>query len=193
MANHYYKIGKKGTVLLLIASLGFLIASIWLMEMQIKPKNIGKIEYASIELGNKGVDQMYYIDKAAEYSLKNVLEIKSRTYQQGLTIKQICNLQLDECQQGKADCQANLKLFCKDELENAFKTEFSKYLGNLIIQTGSDVLVNDYRFEIKEITSNMTAKTREIEITGKTTKNLQGKAEGIEYKIKPNFRVKAKL
>jgi hypothetical protein len=193
MANHYYKIGKKGTVLLLIASLGFLIASIWLMEMQIKPKNIGKIEYSLIELGNKGIDQMYYTDKAAQYSLKNALEIKSRTYQQGLTIKQICNLQLDECQQGKADCQTNLKLFCKDELEKAFKEEFSKYLGNLIIQTGSEVLITDYQFEITEITSNMTAKTREIEITGKTTKTLQGKAESIEYKIKPNFRARAKL
>ncbi|MFH1211262.1 MAG: hypothetical protein V1645_05110 [archaeon] len=193
MANRYSKLKKKGTILLIIASLGFLIASIWLMQMQIKPKNIGRIEFAATGIGNRAQDQMYYIDKAAEYSLNKALNVKSRTYQQGLTMKEICNIQLDQCQQGKPDCQANLKLFCEDEVAKAFKEKFSEYLSELNTQTGSTLDANDYELTVKEISSNMTAKTRQIEILGKTTKTLKIKEEEIEYSIKPNFRAKAKL
>lgn len=183
---------KNGTVLLLIASIGFLIASLWMMQTQIKPRNIGNVEFAIIDLGNEAQNQLYYIDKAAEYSLNKSLEIKSRHYTGEYTNKQVCNLQLNACKEDE-ECKTNLKLFCEDELAKGFKEEFSKYLKTFNEQTGNKLDVNDYSIEIKIITSEMTTKIREVEVVGKTEKNLEAKKEGVEHRIKPNFRTKTSL
>lgn len=191
-----FRKNRKGTVLLLIASIGFLIASVWLMQSEIKPKNIGSIEFAVLELGNSGQNNLYYIDVSAEYSLINALEIKSRNYQsqqKTYTNKEVCNLQLDACQKGATDCKTNLKLFCEDEIEKAFRERFSKYLENLNKETKNELSIKDYQLEIKTITSEMTTKVREIEVVGKTEKTIKTKEGNIEYSIKPNFRVRVKL
>jgi hypothetical protein len=196
MANHYYKINKKGTVLLLIASLGFLIASIWLMQSQIKPKNIGTVEFDSLKLGNEGQNELFYIDQSAEYSLKNALEIKSRNYKTGdktYTNREVCNLQLDACRDGKPDCKTNLKVLCEDEVLKAFKDMFAQYLQTLNKETTTNIGIEDYQFETKTITSDTTAKIREIQIIGRTIKTLQSKEGDVEYNIKPNFKTKTKL
>lgn len=185
--------GKKGTVLLLIASIGFLMACFWLMETQIKPRNIGNIEYTIIKLAREEENNLYYIDKAAEYSLKEALEVKSRTYQSGFTTKQICNLQLDACQEGKPDCEKNLKLFCEDEIEKGFREKFAKYLQTLNTEKGSNLGINDYEFKAKAVTSDMTTKIKEIEITGKTGKKLRAAEGDVEYSVNPNFKVKIRI
>lgn len=193
MANRKF---KKGTILLLIASLGFLVASIWMIQTQLKPKNIGDIQFAVLDLGNGGQDKLFYIDKAVEYSLKNALEIKSRIYksqEKTYTNKEVCNLQLDACKEKKPDCETNLKLFCNDEVEKGFKESFTKYLEILNAETNNKLEINDYQFEIKTITSEIMTKAREIEITGKTTKTLKSKEGDVGYSINPNFRVRAEL
>ncbi|MEM4244721.1 MAG: hypothetical protein QW404_00085 [Candidatus Nanoarchaeia archaeon] len=190
------KANKKGTILLLMASLGFLIASIWLMQSQIKPKNIGEIEFNTIQLGNKAENNLFYIDRAAEHSLKKALDIKSRNYQSATktyTNKEVCNLHIDACKDKKPDCETNLKIFCQDEVVNAFKQTFTKYLEILNTETGSNVEIADYKIEARVITSEMTEKIREIEIIAKTTKDIKTKEGEVEHSIKPNFKAKAKL
>ncbi len=189
MAN---RTSKKGTILLLIASIGFLVASIWLMQVHIKPKNTGNTEFDIVNLGNEGENYLYYIDRAAELSLQKALDVKSREYktqEKTYTNREVCNIQLDACKEGKPDCETNLKLFCKDEMLKAFKENFDKYIKTFNEETGKQLDIRDYQFEIK----TTTTKTREIEITGKTNKALEEKKEGIEYSIKPNFRVKVKI
>ncbi len=190
------KANKKGTILLLMASLGFLVASIWLMQSQIKPKNIGEIEFNAIQLGNKAENNLFYIDRAAQHSLKKALDVKSRNYQsqdKTYTNKEVCNLHIDVCKEKKPNCEANLKIFCQDEVTNAFKQIFTKYLEIFNKETGSKIEITDYEIEARIITYEMTEKVREIEIIAKTTKEIKTKEGDVEHSIKPNFRTKAKL
>ncbi|MFH1332136.1 MAG: hypothetical protein ABIH63_02525 [archaeon] len=193
MAN---RISKKGTIILLIASIGFLIASIWLMQVHLKPRNIGSVEFTALKLGNQGQNHLYYIDKAAEYSLSNALDVKSRNYktqEKVYTNREVCHLQLDACREGKADCETNLKLFCEDEVLKAFKENFAQYIQIFSRETEQKLDVNDYEFQIKTITSEMTTKIRDIEVTGKTTTELKEEEGGVKYSMTPNFKVKVKI
>ncbi len=196
MGKHKSKYNKKGTILLLITSIGFLLAIFWLMQTQVKPKNIGEVEFTILKIGNEAENNMFYIDKAAEYSLQSALEIKSRSYKSGektYTNKEVCNLQLDACKEGKSDCKTNLKLFCEDEVLKGFKEKFGKYLDILNKKTNNKLDASDYEFEVTAKESEITTKIREIEITGKATKSLQSKEGEFESNIKLNFRAKASL
>jgi len=184
---------KKGTVLLLIASIGFLMATFWLMQTQIKPRNIGNIEYTMMKLARQEENNLYYIDRAAGYSLQEALEVKSRTYQSGFTTKQVCNLQLDICKEGKPDCETNLRMFCENEVEKGFRANFAKYLQTLNTETGSKLGIDDYQIKAKAVTSETTNKIREIEVIGIATKKLQAAEGDIEYSIKPNFKVRTRI
>lgn len=191
-----YKKSKKGTILLLITSLGFLLASVWMMESQIKPQNIGSIEFTVIKLGNEGQNNLWYIDKAAEYSLNNSLGIKSRNYkseEKTYTNQEVCKLQIQACREKKPGCETNLKLFCEDEVSKAFKEFFTKYLDTFNKETNNNININDYEITVKVIQSEISAKLDEIEVVGKAAKNLQAKEGGVEYSIKPNFRTRIRL
>ncbi len=196
MGKHNSRYNKRGTILLLITSVGFLLASFWLMQTQIKPKNIGDVEFTILKIGNEAGNNMFYMDKAAEYSLKSALEIKSRSYKSGektYTNKEVCNLQLDACKEGKQDCKTNLKLFCEDEVLKGFKEKFGKYLEIMNKKTNNKLDADGYEFEVTAKESEVTTKIREIEIRGKATKSLQSKEGDVQSSIKPSFRVKASL
>lgn len=180
---------KKGVVILLITSVGFLVASLLLMQYQIKPKNIGDIEYDIIKLGNQGQSQMFYIDKAAEYSLNQALDTKSRNYKSSektYTNREVCKLQLGVCKENKPDCEINMKVLCEEETLKSFKTEMGKYIQILNSETGNDLNINDYSIRIK-------IEGTKVEAQGITTNTLKAKKGDVEYKIKPNFRIKTEL
>ncbi len=196
MGHYNSKHSKRGTILLLITSVGFLLASFWLMQTQIKPKNIGEVEFTILKIGNEAGNNMFYIDKAAEYSLESALEIKSRSYKSGektYTNKEVCNLQLDACKEGKQDCKTNLKLFCEDEVLKGFKEKFGKYLEVINKKTNNRLDANDYEFEVTAEESEVTTKIRVIEIRGRATRSLQLKDGDVQSNIKPSFRVKVSL
>lgn len=183
---------KKGVVILLMTSVGFLIASLLLLEYQIKPKNIGYLEYDIIKLGNEGQNKMFYIDKAAEYSLKQALETKSRNYkslEKTYTNREVCKLQLGACNENKLDCEINVKVLCEEEILKGFKIEMEKYLQILNSETGSNININDYTIRIKIQEGEKT----NVEAQGITTNFIKTKKGEIEYKIKPNFRIKTEL
>jgi len=164
---------KKAAIILLSASLAFIIASVILMNTQLKMTNVlGDYQLALVGLQKEEGVYMAYIENAAKFSLAETMKILPTAKEDFYSL-----------------CKSKNRA-CSDDLPKHFRTAFKKHIDSFNIAYGQNIQLENYKFTSKLITLKGTA----IELVGVSTDFINiKKGEDIIYKVKPSFKIQANL
>lgn len=164
---------KKAAIILLSASLAFLVASAILISPQIRtPTAIGDSQLKLFNLQKTEDSYMLYLDIAAKFALAETMKMTDS----GQEIYALCIAKQRAC----------------EELPQYFKTAFGKHVEAFNKAYKQNLNVDNYEFKSK-ITALEDGKPA-IEFLGISKDNIIVKKEqDLTYTIKPNFKIKAGL
>jgi hypothetical protein len=163
---------KKATIILLSASLAFIIATVILLN-GVKTINIlGSSQISIFSIQKEGDLYLAYIDNAAKFSLAETIKITPSGSQDFYTL----------CKNDKPSCA---------EISQHFGTIFKKHLDSFNTAYNQKLDIKNYKFSSKLTKlDNQPA----IEIIGVSTDQIiLQKGEDLKYLISPNFKVRADL
>lgn len=165
---------KKGTVILIISSLAFLIAAILLLNVQSTSNNfMGNTEFVLIELSREGNNRVLFIEQAAKFSLAHALNDQPRA---GQPLRVECGNKFDTFRS------------CEEKLKKSFGTSFEKYLTLFNEAYQSNLKLKDYTITVEPYGTD--EKVEGINLKGVSNINIILDKENVKYQIKPNFSLK---
>tara|TARA_Y100000310_G_C20687627_1_gene820127 strand:+ start:2592 stop:3392 length:801 start_codon:yes stop_codon:yes gene_type:complete len=177
MINH--KINKKGTVVLLIISLAYLITTVSLLYYGTNPQKdfVGAKALRSLDELNVGKEVQLYLDQ----SVRNSMYLAAKDLK-------IAGPFADSCK--KEDLK--VLLFSKDscileekKLQEKYLTFFKKHFITFLKEPFKEVTFVD---GIKNYDYTITVSENSVEIIGLAKKQLSFKGEDIAYTLNPSFR-----
>ncbi|MBU4501484.1 MAG: hypothetical protein KKA79_02750 [Nanoarchaeota archaeon] len=175
------KIFKKGTVVLLISSLSFLLIVFLLADYQLNSNYLGQNEIEVIAIADEAESALFYIDQMIKLS---IAETWGNTYGR-------INSTLD-AEKGYmfADRCRTLTDFgaCKSDFEIEFRNSvLLRNIARFNELYSQDFKTGDFDIEIKSYGSNDNLEG--LEIIGTTDKKIEIDKDGIIYKIAPKFHI----
>lgn len=163
---------KKAAIILLSASLAFVIATVMLLKGAETQNVLGDAQLNLSSLPKE--DELYfaYIDNAVKFALAETIKLTPSGSQDFYTL----------CKNNNPSC---------DEISNHFGTIFQKHLDSFNMAYGQKLDLKNYKFSSKLIVSGNKL---EIELVGISMDPIEiKKSEDMTYKVKPNFKIRADL
>jgi hypothetical protein len=154
---------KKGTIILLIASLSFLVTTALFFNAEVKRLEIASAQYQVIGMSYNAEKIMLYIDLAAKAALKDALK------------------------DNRALCRDIKK--CEAVVLERFIPQFMAYTGMLNNEFKLDIDTGKYNFKLIARESRTTGIKQDIELIGTYSSKLALKKKDVIYSIRPNFNV----
>lgn len=163
---------KKATVILLSASLAFIIATVMLIN-GVKTVNVlGSAQMNLFSLQKEGYLYLAYIDNSAKFSLAETMKTAPLGSQDFYTL----------CKNNNAQCK---------DISQYFGQSFKKYLDSFNGAYDQKLDLNSYNFSSKLVVLDNKLG---IELIGVSTDNISiKKGEDITYFVSPNFKIRADL
>jgi len=162
---------KKGAVILLISSLGFLLTVILLSNFQVEIGMQGKRQADLLEMTYKGETALLYVDQMAKLSLAEAWSSKSRM--QEYVISERCTT-------------INTFNACKPDFERAFEFSFIRHLNNFNEIYDQDFKFEDFNIEITPYGDNHLIG---LDVVGNCDKKVVLSGKDIIYSVLPNFHL----
>ncbi len=163
---------KKAAIILLSASLAFVLATVLLLRGAETTNVLGSAQLNLSSLHKEGELYLAYIDNAAKFSLSETMKSTPVGSQDFYTL-----------------CKKNNPL-CND-ISQHFGPNFMKHLDSFNKVYGQGLYLKNYEFKSKIITINNQLG---IELIGVSTdKIIIKKGEDIAYSVSPNFKIQASL
>lgn len=161
---------KKAAIILLSASLAFIISSIMLLNTHLKTGYVmGDSQMAMIGIHKEAEIYLMYIDTAAKFSLADTIKQKKDSY--------------DLCSKGKQEA-------C-NELSKHFRNIFKKHITSFNKVYAQNIDVNNYEFKFE---FRISGDEVIVGLTGISKDNIIIKiGEKIRYKVKPSFKILVNL
>ena len=154
---------KKGTIILLIASLSFLVTTALFFNAEVKSFRIASAEYQLIGMSYDAEKVMLYLDLAAKAALKDAVRDN----------RELCK---------------NIK-DCEGIVLERFIPQFRVYTGMLNNEFKLDIDIAKYNFKLMARESRTTDIKQDLEFIGTYNGKLALKKKDITYSIRPNFSV----
>ena len=163
---------KKATIILLSASLAFLVATVLLFKGIETTNVLGDIQINLSDLPKEGDMYLVYIDNAAKFALSETIKATPSGTEDFYTL-----------------CEKNHQM-CND-IPQHFGPNFKKHLDSFNKVYNQKLDIKNYKFSSKVIT--LDGKVG-IEMTGVSTDKIDiKKGEFITYRVNPSFKIRASL
>lgn len=174
------RMSKKGTVILLMSSLAFLLIVFLLGDYQLKADYLGQRELEVISIADEAESALLYIDQMMRISIAETWGETYGRYDPKYDIKKY--IFAERCR-SLIDFAA-----CKSDFERAFKSPvFQKNLKHFNKLYNQDFKVEDFSIEIKPYGSDYLLEG--LEIIGFSEKKLKFEFEDLTYQINPSFHI----